>query len=285
VFFSAFRFAERRLQIETLFAFLKPFSLVRAFVHAAFKSRPPWGSVVPECLHVAWTRRMAGRVRLSYYLNKYLTYLPDRLNETKWKRRCTIEGGDFLARAWQGGRPVVVAFFHIGPIHLLRPWFRGAGIPCATFVGERSENRLDRVRWTDPLVSHPGVPTRFHHDELKAAVKFLTAGNVLFIAVDGRWGKKIEIPFCPGWRIELATGAIRLAARYDAELVPCIIVEEGPWRFRIGAGRPVPREFLASEAEWPRAANHLLQEALPYLFAHPEQILGPLWARFRKTTS
>ena len=44
------------------------------------------------------------------------------------------------------------------------------------------------------------------------------------------------------------TGAVRLAIRQQAELVPATLVDEGGWHFRLELGRPVPKEFLATEA-------------------------------------
>jgi hypothetical protein len=83
----------------------------------------------------------------------------------------------------------------------------------------------------------------------------------------------------------MATGAIRLAIRHHAELIPCTIIEEGPWRFRIEAGKPVPKEFLTAESEWPRAGTHLLAAMLPHFQAHPEQCTSNLIARLSSSAA
>ena len=55
----------------------------------------------------------------------------------------------------------------------------------------------------------------------------------------------------------MATGAIRLAIRHRAELIPCSIIDEGRWRFQIELGRPAPEECLATETELVSAGKHL----------------------------
>jgi hypothetical protein len=80
----------------------------------------------------------------------------------------------------------------------------------------------------------------------------------------------------------MATGAVRLALRHQAELIPCSILDEGRWHFRIELGRPVPREFLTAGSGWSRAGKHLLDEMMPHFQAHPEQCGGNLIVCLRK---
>jgi lauroyl/myristoyl acyltransferase len=283
-FFSGLRRAERRLPVERLYSLLKPFALARATLNTAFKNPRPCVPL-PECLEAPWSWRLARQRRMSDYLNRYLEYFPERLAEPKWKGQCLMVGGGELLKAWQGGRPAVLAFCHFGPIHLLRAWVRAGGIPGAALVVGKAENRPELIRKTDRLVQYPHIPTRFYLDELKAAVEFLAAGNVLFIAIDGAAGRQIEVPFCEGWTFQMATGAMRLAIRHQAELIPCSIVEEGPWRFRIELGEPAPKEFLTAESEGRRAGEYLLAAMLPRFQAHPEQCGRELMLRLRKNGS
>ena len=152
-------------------------------------------------------------------------------------------------------------------------------------VKGKSENCPEHIRKTARLVRYPDIPTRFYLDELKAAGEFLAAGNVLFMAIDAPASKQMEVPFCDGWTFQMATGAIRMAIRHQAELIPCSIIEEGPWRFRIEAGKPVPKEFLTAESDWPRAGTHLLAAMLPHFQSYPEQCGNNLIARLRKNSS
>ena len=102
-----------------------------------------------------------------------------------------------------------------------------------------------------------------------ATVSSITA--TVIVAVDAPTGKQMAVPFCDGWDFRMATGAIRFAARYQADLIPCAITNEGAWRYRITLGRPAPLELLSDEAKWPQVGKHLLDEMRPVFKAHPHQ--------------
>lgn len=224
---------------------------------------------------------MARQRRMSRYLNRYLEYFPDRLADPKWRDHCVIVGADHLLRLREIERPAVLAFCHFGPIYYMRPWLRAYGIPAAALLAGKSGNRRELNLVTDPLIQFPHIPTTFYLDQLKEATEFLAAGNLLFVAVDGTAGKQLDIPFCDGWTLRMATGALRLAMRHQAELIPCVIVGEGPWLFRIEVGLPVPKEFLTAESGWTHAGKHLLSQMLPHFKTHPEQCGSDLILRLR----
>jgi lauroyl/myristoyl acyltransferase len=73
------------------------------------------------------------------------------------------------------------------------------------------------------------------------------------------------------FNFQMATGALRLAARQRAAVFPCNIIDEGRWRFSVELGRPVPEKFLADTPDFVAAGKHLLDEMLPCFRAHPEQ--------------
>jgi lauroyl/myristoyl acyltransferase len=210
------------------------------------------------------------------YLNQILEYLPERLAEPKWMSGCRIAGLDRLRQARQNGRPVVLAFRHFGPYFLLRPWLRAAGFPVAVLVGGKPEDRSRLRRREDRVSPFPGVPTVFHLDQLRAADKFLAAGNSLLVAIDYVAGKQMDVPAGDGRTFRMATGAMRLAIRHRAELIPCSIIDEGRWRFQIELGRPVPAECLATETDMVPAGKHLLNELLPHFRNHSGQCSNQL---------
>ena len=200
----------------------------------------------------------------------------------KWRDNCRINGLDRLLKARQGGRPVVVAFCHFGPILFMRPWLQAAGIPSGILVLGSSEDRLKPAKKNHVLFRYPHIPERFHLDQLKQATEFLAAGNILFIAIDVLSARQMDVPFCDGWTFQMPTGPVRLAINHKAELIPCTIIDEGSWRFRIEVGRPVPEEFLTTKSECTRAGKHLLAEMLPHFQAHPEQCGHDVIMRLRK---
>jgi hypothetical protein len=282
--FPILRQMERTLPVQRLYSVLQPFAFARAVFNTAFKnsrSRMP----LPACLKVVRTGRSARQERMKTYLNHFTGRFQDRLAEDKWMSNCHIKGLEHIRQARQNGCPVVLAFCHFGPYYLLRFWLRAAAIPVATVVGGKSKSRPRLSRFEDHFSPFQTIPAAFHLDQLRAMVGFLAAGNLLLIAIDGKAGSRVNVPFCDGWNFQMATGAVRLAIRHQAELIPCSIIDEGRWRFRIELGRPVPREFLTPEADGLCAGKFLLNEMLPHFQAHPEQCSNDLIRRLKQTSS
>ena len=271
LFFPIIRKAERRLSISSLYRILRSYG----FVRAAFRGIP--ASVpLPDCIGAAQSVRAIRRWRGRGYMNHMLDYFPERLAETKWMSRCRIVGLDHVHLARQNGRPVVLAFCHFGPFFLLRSWLRAAEFPVAAIVNGKAESRSRLRRLEDRVSPFPKIPIAFHLDQLREANEFLAAGNSLLVAIDNVTGKQMNVPVCDGWIFQMATGAVRLAIRHQAELIPCVAIDEGRWRFRIELGRPVPAEYLAAEADWGHAGKHLLNEMLPHFQNHPKQCSNQL---------
>ena len=99
---------------------------------------------LPACLGEAKSVRAIRQWRMKGYLNRVLEYFPERLAETKWMSRCHIVGLDRVLRARQNGRPVVLAFFHFGAYRMSRFWLQAAGVPVATLLAGKAE---DRAKW------------------------------------------------------------------------------------------------------------------------------------------
>jgi hypothetical protein len=270
-FFYMFRWLERRLSRPAFYSIVKPIFLARATLNSAFKKTAFASSRWPRFLRVPDPARAARRERMNDYLNHIVEFFPERLAGEKWMKHCRIEGLGPLQLARQNGRPVILAYCHFGPYFLLRFWLRSAGVPVATLVGWKSGHQARVARLKYRFLPFPETPVLFYQDQLRALTDFIAAGNVVLIPVDSPSGKQITVPFCDGWTFQMATGAVRLAANHQAELIPCSIINEGPWSFCIKLGRPAPREFLATEAGWPRAAKHLLDEMRPAFQAFPEQ--------------
>ncbi len=213
---------------------------------------------------------------MSDYLNETLEYFPDRLAEPKWMNRRGIEGLDHVLQARQNGHPVVLAFSHFSAFRMARFWLRAAGVPVATVLIGKAAYRAKREQMGDRFSPFPEIPTTFYLDQLREANEFLAAGNTLLIAIDNAAGKQMNVPVCAGWTFQMATGAVRLAIRHRAVLIPCAVIDEGRWRFQIKLGRPVPAEYLAAEVDWIHAEKHLLHELLPHFRNHPKQCSNQL---------
>ena len=280
-FFFFLRWLERHLSISTLYALLRPFAFARATLNTAFRN-PRTRQPLPAGLQTAWSRHQLRRRRLQLYMDRHLMYFPDRLADPKWRDRCTLVGHQQLRQLRVAGHPAVLAFCHFGSVHLTRYWLRANGIPCAAVTGGKSGKPRELHLLTEHLIASPHIPIIFKMDQLKEASRFLAAGNLLFISLDRPEGRQLDVPFGDGWTMQMATGAVRLAHRHQAELIPCTILDEGPWRYRVVVGRPVPPELLADESAWPRAGAHLIAEMLPHFQSRPDQCGGELHRCLRK---
>ncbi len=284
LFFIFFiRGLERVLPVRGLYMILKPYAFARAWLNTAFKSPP--AVPLPDFLSAVRTRRAARQVRMNSYLNRLLDFFPERLATVKWKNHCRIEGLVYWERAKQNGRPVVLAFCHWSSYFLLRAWLRAAGMPLAAIEGGESKNRSRFKKFRDRMRLLPGIPNTFQLDQLREASGFLAAGNALMVALDHAAGKQMAVPFCAGWNFQMAAGAVRLAARHQAELIPACIIDEGGWRFRIELGRPVPGELLNAETDWIRAGKLLMEEMIPHFQSHPEQCSSKMLERLERSSA
>jgi hypothetical protein len=64
-------------------------------------------------------------------------------------------------------------------------------------------------------------------------------------------------------------------------LIPCSIIDEGDWRYRIELGRPVAGNDLTGAAHWSAAGKQLLEELLAHFRIQPSQCTKKLADRFR----
>jgi hypothetical protein len=269
-FFSTLRAGERRLSPQAFYSGIKPFFLARAVANCAFRKRA-YASPRPDFLHITEPGRAGRQQRTNGYLNHVLEFFPDRLSGKKWIRNCRVDGMEPVQSAVRNNRPAILAFSHFGPFFLLRFWLRAHGIPAASLLGGASEDRGVLMRLKDRFSPFPEVPIAFYSDQLRAADEFVAAGNPLLVPIDAPAHKRINVPFCEGWTFQIAAGAVRLAIRHNAVLIPCTIVDEGRWYFSIKLGEPVPREFLLSKTDWLPAGKHLIDQMIPIFRARPEQ--------------
>jgi hypothetical protein len=116
--------------------------------------------------------------------------------------------------------------------------------------------------------------------QLKQLYHFLQAHRILLIAVDGYQGRPVQIPD-GDLSFRMVPGAVRLAARVNAIVVPCLISGDRPLGVTIHFGTPAPAADVADKEAQAAACAHLLREFLPILRAQPEQFTFELMNHFR----
>lgn len=282
--FWSFRRLERALPVSVLYQWGNLTANLHAAFHLPFRKLPP-PIVFPPCFEIPAPLPASRRQRRHLYLNRALELLPDRLGTDKWIGRCEIRGLERLQRARENRKPVVLAFCHFGSYWMQRFWLRANGIPAAILIAGKAEHRPAHRRRTDRLSPFPEIPTAFYKDQMRGVLNFLSQGNPLLIALDYRAGKQIEVPVGNDCTFQMAAGAIRLAIKHDAELMSCVLIDEGEWRYRLEIGAPVPAEFLKSDSDWVRAGEHLMSELLPQYRKHPKQCPRTLIDLFKEQSA
>lgn len=270
-FFSTLRWLERRISSERLSSILGPMFYARAAVNTVFK-KPSSLAALPQFLQLSNTTAIRIRKRANEYLNRVIECFQDRLAEAGWRNRCRIDGLGYLQAARQKQCAVILAFCHFGPYRLLAPWLRAAGFPAGVFLGGKapaSRTRCEQFGYR--FTVRPDIPLELPQDQWRRAPEFLKAGHPLLVAIDVPKGKRLSVPFDEGWNIQIAAGAMRLAMHHHAELLPCCIIHEGAWHYRIKLGPPVPRDYLTAGTDWFRAGRCLIKEMLPLFRSYPEQ--------------
>ena len=190
---------------------------------------------------------------------------------------------------WARGGPVVLAVLHFGPLVVLRYWLRARGLPIAALVRRNSKDRPLYQRYLDRICDHvggvPGLRHVFGLDELREVSQFLQSRRLLIVAVDGNAvaGNAVKHVLVKGddFHFRMATGALRLAARANADVVPCSIRADQCLGFTIHFGKPVPAAWVGDKCQYGAACNHLWDEFLPVLRDQPEQSAYELLACFQ----
>jgi lauroyl/myristoyl acyltransferase len=251
---------------------LLPVAFSRALLHRIHQIRrgKSLTTSLPACLQSAEAVPQPRLPRLQVYFNRVIELIPGSLGKPKWQARCPIEGIEAVRQALAQKRRVLLTFTHFSQYWEIRSWLRGAGLPVAFYAGADSTMRTEARRHKDRWALFPEVPTVFNSDELANAIKFVLSGKPLIIAMDGKRGRQLDIPVCDGWIFQMATGPLRIAARHDAMIFPCVMIVEGLWRYRIKIGEPVPDLWLAQGKE-NEAALHLVRQILHHIQRHPDQ--------------
>jgi lauroyl/myristoyl acyltransferase len=171
---------------------------------------------------------------------------------------------------------VVLASLHFGPFELLPYWLRAHGIVTTMIRGPTPDSLKSLTNYQHALSPPANVPVFLNLSEMTPLPRFthvgrfLGPGRRLLVTVDVDRGIQFHVPF-ENRLFRMATGAIRLAAMADAELIPCLISESAPWKFAIHFGSPVPRRYLGDSPDLPAVGAHLLREFSNVITRYPEQ--------------
>lgn len=273
--FHAIRSVESLCSPSALYSLLAPLARLHARFAPNRLRTGLFGKSIP--------REKVRKARENFLMSRLLEFVPERLTAEKWQGRCETTGWQHLAEARQRGRPVVFVSLHFGTYKLIPFWLRARGIPVVALVGGESAQRSRAKRMKDRLSPFPKLPTVLYmKDQLRGLIRILADGNVAFLTVDRETGRQIVAPIDEDWSFSMATGAVRLAAHCDAELIPVCMVDRGRWNFHLEIAPPVPREYLADGGDPLRVADYLLRQLLPPVRKFPELSTNYLLNGFRR---
>jgi len=273
--FFFWRGLERCLGIGRFFLVARFFCGCRATFNEITK-RPEQPRSGPAWLWLDGSLRARIRRRRQRYLIHLLESFPDRMTRPEWRAICRLEGAEHLEAARRAGRPVVLGFFHLGPVHNLRLWLRAFGFAAGLFHGGDLKSRGKLAQLRDRLTPFPGVPQVFFRGEMRGVIDFLQAGNILLMAVDMPGGRRTTVETDDGWTTRLNTGAAELANLMGADLMVVTSVNEDWNQFRIKISHLTAGEPLRTEKEWAEANRRLFAAVLPDLKKYPEQFVHPI---------
>jgi lauroyl/myristoyl acyltransferase len=242
------------------------------------------------CFPESWRprrRHFLIRQGLGFFHAQFISTWPDRLCTARWRSRCRFEGRTNLAGS-RRDRGVVLASLHFGPSETLPYWLRAHGIVATTIRGFPNPDPLGGLTNYRCALNPPAeVPVFLPVNEMSPLPRFthirqfLGPGRRLLVEVDVDRGIQFQVRF-EDRLFRMATGAIRLAAMADAELIPCLIMETASWKFAIHFGIPVPRRYLGNSPDMQAVGTHLLGEFSKVITRYPEQCrLGLLSALSR----
>jgi hypothetical protein len=223
-------------------------------------------------------RRFFLRQSLGLY---HARLIPDHLCTSHGLSRCRLEGGTDLIGFRDGDRGAVLASLHYGPYELAPFWLRAHGIVTAMIRAAPAEPPESLTNYRYAFSPPADVPVFVSVDELAPLPRFahvrtiLGPGRRLLVMVDVDRGMQLHVPFEDRW-FRMATGAIRLAAMADAELIPCLIRETATWKFTIHFGERVPRRYFGSSPDLQAIGHHLLTEFSKVITRYPEQCRSTL---------
>jgi lauroyl/myristoyl acyltransferase len=230
--------------------------------------------------------RFVLRQSLGLYHSQLFYMWPDRLCTARWLSRCRLEGGRDLIGSREGDRGVVLASLHFGPFEVMPYWLRAHGIVTTSVRTAAPESLKSLTSYQYALSPPADVPVFISSEDLTPMPRFahvrkiLGPGRRLLVMIDPARGLQVNVPF-EDRLFRMATGAIRLAAMTDAELIPCLIAETATWKFAIHFGTPVPRHYLGNSPDMQAIGAHLLNEFSKVVTRYPEQckmrLLRAMW--------
>ncbi len=156
-----------------------------------------------------------------------------------YENELALEGTEYIREAQAAGRGVVMASAHYANPEFATQGLAAAGITVFALVEPLQPPELGRLMGSLRSVhGHHYEPVSF--GAVKRALEWLRGGGVVAILVDRDIQKRgVELEFC-GYPARFPTGAVDLALRTNAVLLPGWVRRVGGFKIKAVLGPPLP---------------------------------------------
>jgi hypothetical protein len=142
-------------------------------------------------------------------------------------------------------------------------------------LSQRPAHRVYLDDLNDTSSGLRGIPHLFDLTQLRQAVDFIQHQRLLMVAVESGRGHELLVEG-NDYSLAMATGPIRMAARVNGLVVPCLALATGPFRLTLRVGTPI-----AADGDLQAVCAQVMDAFVPILRAHPEQCERELIRAFR----
>lgn len=228
-------------------------------------------------------RAIARQVFRNAAKNYFDLFRLPRLPASQVERILTIHHWERLEEALDRGRGLILATAHFGNFDLVGQVLVGRSFRVTALVEPLEPPRLFRLvtalRNSQGLHFEPVGPAA-----LRAVLRALRQGEIVGLACDrDLQGNGLELPFF-GEEARLPAGAIYLALKTGAPIVPAFVVRERDNTFTAFVEEPLDIEGAGDEEEVVRRGARQMASLLEkYISRYPEQwlVFEPIWKEGR----
>jgi len=187
-----------------------------------------------------------------------------------------VDGARHFEAARDAGRPAILVSAHLGNWEMLPAASFQNGLPVGLIYRAVGNPRIDRMIRSFRASATAGDDAPLFPkgaEGARGAIAHLQAGRSLGILADQKMNDGIAVPFF-GRPAMTASAPAQLALRYDAVVLPCHCVREGPGRFRVVVEPPLALPATGSRAERAQALTEAITTRIEsWVRAHPGQWL------------
>ncbi|WP_050748623.1 lysophospholipid acyltransferase family protein [Halothermothrix orenii] len=200
-------------------------------------------------------------INLGFMLVEYA--LTPGLNKDNMTKHIELEGEEHLKKAFDRGKGVIVYGAHFGNWEWMGIAISLMGYPMAAIVQEQNNSYFDRR--INQMRQQKGVETIQRGMSVRKAFKALKEGKCLLILGDQDARSR-------GWRLKFFgktastfPGAVQLARRTGALIVPAFMVRKSRGKHRLKFYRPIEIGAEASmeeQKEFLQELNHITESVI-----------------------